>query len=199
MLKTNSHFSWQTHVTLRETFFAISSFARKDVRAKQTQMNCNNCMFVKVFLCHKLLPTALFWKSAHPYPLTLNYKNHGVIKKGHSTTMWTKFDPILTTYPPWVDNREHFKYYLHLFTWLSMDFLMMTHLLLHVHVVIECPQRKWVCIFLANGKKKWQGGSSEIWLLMFFRGDVRLEPKIFYLSITSPARVLVTLKMLLAY
>ena len=77
--------------------------------------------------------------------------------------------------------------------------LMTTYLSLHVHVGIECPQRKWVCIFLANGKKIWQGGSSETWLLMFFRGDVRLEPDIFYLSITNPARVQVTLKKLLAY
>ena len=32
---------------------------------------------------------------------------------GHSTTTWTKFYPILTTYTPRVNNCEHFIFYLH--------------------------------------------------------------------------------------
>ena len=108
-------------------------------------------MCVKVFWCHKLLPTALFWKSTHPYPLTLNYQKGAF--KNYVDLIWPNLDDL----PPRVDNLGLFKYYLYLFTWLSIYFLMTTCLPLHVHVGIECPQRKWVCIFLANGKKKLTG------------------------------------------
>ena len=34
-----------------------------------------------------------------------------LVHRGHSTTTWAKFSPILTNYPTRVDNCGHFKYY----------------------------------------------------------------------------------------
>ena len=59
---------------------------------------------------------------------------------GHSTTTWTKFYPILTPYPSWVDIL-HGKY-LPFVTWSSMDFLLTPPPFL-VHVVIEWPLIGW--------------------------------------------------------
>ena len=63
------------------------------------------------------------------------------LPRGHSTTTWTKFYPILTTYPTRVDNTTY-----PLFPWTSVDFLftrfllqLTTYLHLLVHVVIEWP------------------------------------------------------------
>ena len=39
------------------------------------------------------------------------------ILRGHSTTMWTRFYPILTPLPPRVDRNGHFTYYLPFVTW----------------------------------------------------------------------------------
>ena len=66
---------------------------------------------------------------------------------GHSTTTWTKFWPMLTTYPPWVDNCGHL-FIIHMFMWPSIDFLMTTYPPLVVHVVIKWPLiRVWFLVF----------------------------------------------------
>ena len=56
--------------------------------------------------------------------------------RGPSTTIWTKFYPILTTYPPRLDIL-YTPY--PFFTWPNVDFLLTTSLPLLVHVVIEWP------------------------------------------------------------
>ena len=59
------------------------------------------------------------------------------VVRGHSTTTWTTFYPILTTYPTRVDKHGHFIYGL---SFAHVDFLLTTYLPFLVHVVIECPQ-----------------------------------------------------------
>ena len=58
----------------------------------------------------------------------------------HSTTTWTKFYPILTTYPP---HRGHFL----LWTWPRMGIFWTNYPPYLVHVVIECPLQVqlWTC------------------------------------------------------
>ena len=60
--------------------------------------------------------------------------------KGHSITTWTKFYPILTTYPPQVGNcREMLHTSYPLMTWPNVDLLLSTNLPHLSHIVIEWP------------------------------------------------------------
>ena len=56
--------------------------------------------------------------------------------------MWTKFYPILTPFPPGVDNCGHFTWYLPFVMWPSMEFVLTPPPLL-VHISIECPLMIW--------------------------------------------------------
>jgi hypothetical protein len=58
--------------------------------------------------------------------------------KGHSTTTWTKFYPILTTYPPWVDSCWQLLTFYMIPTLCSRDqheFLLTSYWPLLVHIV----------------------------------------------------------------
>ena len=69
-------------------------------------------------------------------------KNPEPIANTWSTPTWTKFYPILTTYPPRLDNCDHFTYNLP-FVPMTQYGLSTDHLLpLLVHVVIECPHTR---------------------------------------------------------
>ena len=57
---------------------------------------------------------------------------------GHSTTMWTKFYPILTIYRPWVDDCRHFTQYLY-FVQETIKLILTIYPPLLVHLVIDCP------------------------------------------------------------
>ena len=63
---------------------------------------------------------------------------------GHSTTTWTKFHPILTTYPPWVDNYGHFTYY-QIFVHVTKRGLSKDHL-----PTSFCPRSYWMPPSAAN-------------------------------------------------
>ena len=47
--------------------------------------------------------------------------------RGHSSTTWTKFYPILTPSPDRVDNCGYFIWYLPFVTWSSVDFLLTSY------------------------------------------------------------------------
>ena len=71
--------------------------------------------------------------------------------RGHSTTTWTKFNPILTPSPLAWTNRVILKnYYLSFIMWPPVDFLLTPSSPLIVHVVIECPL---ICTWLNKNIK----------------------------------------------